>query len=159
MAVSAAICLIVFALYREDMRRMDNGEPVLFSTWGTKYVPPGESGDDLTLRIDIPEDTVTTRGATINIVNDLDYDVMFSEYYALDRYENGMWIRLPAASGEGDWNDMFYVVESGYTAEFRIYWADAYGEIDSGKYRIEKIYTDDYNITDVYKLYGYFEIK
>ena len=38
------IFIVVFGtLYVIDHKRMDNNEPVFFSTWGTKYAPPLES--------------------------------------------------------------------------------------------------------------------
>ena len=39
MAFSAALCLVIYMLYKEDMSRMENGEPVLFSSWGYEYAP------------------------------------------------------------------------------------------------------------------------
>ena len=36
------IAILLFVAYKIDMKRMENNEPVLFSTWGYDYAPPVE---------------------------------------------------------------------------------------------------------------------
>lgn len=159
MVFSAALCLFVFILYKEDMKRMDNDEPVLFSTWGHEYTP-GEDVEELDeLYIEFKDGTITSRGATINVVNNKSYDISFGEFYSIEEFEMGTWKELSARGSENNWNDMLYIVESGKTAEFRIYWAELYGELESGNYRLRKIYSDDYELNRTSDLYGYFKIE
>ena len=38
--VVVIIVILLFVVYKIDMKRMENNEPVLFSTWGYDYAPP-----------------------------------------------------------------------------------------------------------------------
>lgn len=159
MVFSAALCLFIYVLYKEDMSRMDKGEPVLFSTWGYDYTPAVEVENDEKIYIEFDDGTVTTRGATINVVNNTESDISFGESYVIEKYQSGIWKTVARSIAENDWNDMLYIVEKNNMAEFRIYWADLYGELESGDYRIVKYYAVDYDLSQLYELYGYFEIK
>jgi len=40
--VVVIISILLFVAYKIDMKRMENNQPILFSTWGYQYVPPVE---------------------------------------------------------------------------------------------------------------------
>lgn len=159
MVVSVALCLTIYMLYTEDMSRMEKGEPVLFSCWGQEYAPVVDNENNEEIRFEVKADTITARGATINIVNNSDYDISFGEDYVIQKYERGNWKSIDTASEVNDWNDMLYIVESGNPAEIRVYWADKYGELEGGSYRIGKTIIDNYNLSTSYDVYGYFKIE
>ena len=159
MAFSAALCLVIYMLYKEDMSRMENGEPVLFSCWGYEYAPVVGDPDEEELIMEVLENTITSRGATIEITNNTGQDISFGEDYTIEKYEGGKWNNIAVIYDDNDWNDMLYIVENGVPAEFRIYWADIYGELGSGSYRIKKVYYYDYNLSEENEIYGYFKIK
>ena len=54
---------------------------------------------------------------------------------------------------------MTYVIETGSRADFNFYWADMYGELEPGEYRMVKLYIDSSNSAEINYLYGYFTIK
>ena len=59
--IAAVLCLAVGALavfgvlYIIDNNRMDNNQPVLFSTWGYDYAPPEENPDDFKYPLKVEE--------------------------------------------------------------------------------------------------------
>lgn len=158
-AFSAALCFIMYMFYREDMKRTAVGEPVLFSTWGYEYAPVEEDPNNGRLIVEVEENTITSRGATMSIENNTGHDISFGEEYSIQKYDGGNWKNITAIYNDNDWNDMLYIVENGVPAEFRIYWAETYGELDSGSYRIKKVFFSDYDTSKTDELYGYFKIK
>ena len=60
MAFSATLCLVIYMLYKEDMSRMENGEPVLFSCWGYEYAPVVGDPDEEEPIMEVLENTITS---------------------------------------------------------------------------------------------------
>ena len=96
----------------------------------------------------------------MSIVNNSVNDVAFGDYYSIEKLNGGMWKKLNYITSETpDWNDMTYVIETGSRADFNFYWADMYGELEPGEYRMVKLYIDSSNSAEINYLYGYFTIK
>ena len=72
------IILTVGVMYLVDLNRMKNNKPVLFSTWGRKYVPPAKVNTKLSVVTSL-EDEITSNTAwcgTFNLIwNDLKNDL------------------------------------------------------------------------------------
>ena len=162
MGLAVMICVVFGALYKADMQRMANNEPVLFSTWKYQYVPSeenGESNKNEPVYIEFDKDSITSRGAMINVINNGEYDIWFGDYFSLERKPGGNWKRLEYINaGEPDWSDINYVVEPMGTAGFSFYWADMYGELEKGEYRVVKLYFSDESSDKINYLYGEFKI-
>ena len=163
--LAAGLCAVFGLLYKADLARMANNEPVIFSTWGYNYADTDEdtSADnevhDL-LYMEAEENTITSRGINMSIVNNSVNDVAFGDYYSIEKLNGGMWKKLNYITAETpDWNDMTYVIETGSRADFNFYWADMYGELEPGEYRMVKLYIDSSNSAEINYLYGYFTIK
>ena len=84
------LILMIGCAYLIDQKRMDNNEPVIFSTWGAQYVPPvKDGGDNKKMKIVTSlEDTISDNTAwcgTFNLIwndfkNDLaKQDIKFAE--------------------------------------------------------------------------------
>ena len=78
--LAAGLCAVFGLLYKADLARMANNEPVIFSTWGYNYADTDEdtSADnevhDL-LYMEADENTITSRGINMSIVNNSVNDV------------------------------------------------------------------------------------
>lgn len=81
MIVGVILVILIFVfgiLYLVDLKRMDNNEPVLFSTWGRAYTPKKQetTGMDIVLSL---EDEITENSVwcgTFNLIwNDLKNDL------------------------------------------------------------------------------------
>lgn len=159
---AVCICAVFGFLYRADLSRMANNEPVIFSTWGYDYAKESEEFTDVTsdaLYMTPVEGTVTSRGMVIDIVNNGYTQAAFGDYYSIEKRSSDKWKRLNYTTTEiPDWNDMAYVVESGDTMQLSFYWADLYGELDHGDYRLVKLYIDDSDTSEIQYLYCYFSL-
>ncbi len=158
---AAVICAVFSGLYRVDLARMANNQPVIFSTWGYDYAVPDVSEESVYDPVCIipVEGTVTSRGMVIDIVNNSDNLVYFGDYFSIERKLEGSWKKLNYISPDmPDWNDVTYVVEQGGTASFSYYWADMYGELEPGDYRIVKLYFDDTAASEIMYLYSGFTV-
>jgi len=75
------LIVMIGCAYLIDQKRMDNNEPVIFSTWGAQYVPPvKDGGDNKKMKIVTSlEDTISDNTAwcgTFNLIwNDLKNDL------------------------------------------------------------------------------------
>lgn len=159
------ICLVFSMIYKADLARMANNEPVIFSTWGFDYADETETESREVNTNDpvyiVPvEGTITSRGMVIDIVNNSDDTVYFGDYFAIEKRKGDSWKKLNyITSGSPDWNDVTYIIEPGGTVSFSYYWADMYGELEEGDYRIVKLYFDDTEASEIMYLYGGFRIK
>ena len=48
-AILIIIAVVIGTMYLIDRNRMKNNEPVIFSTWGTKYAPPAKEDFEITV--------------------------------------------------------------------------------------------------------------
>ena len=78
LAVLIIIAIIIGTMFLIDLNRMKNNKPVLFSTWGRKYVPPATINTKLNIVTSL-EDEITSNTAwcgTFNLIwNDLKNDL------------------------------------------------------------------------------------
>ena len=78
LAVLIIIAIIIGTMFLIDLNRMKNNKPVLFSTWGRKYVPPAKVNTKLNIVTSL-EDEITSNTAwcgTFNLIwNDLKNDL------------------------------------------------------------------------------------
>ena len=101
---------------------------VVFSNWGIDYNinsadSTEETDNELYMKAD--EETLTTRGMKVTIVNNTYNDIAFGDYYAIEIYRRTLEKKLNyIVSEEPDWNDMTYIIEGGGSAEVKFYWED-----------------------------------
>ena len=78
--VVVIVVILLFVAYRVDMKKMENNQPVLFSTWGYQYVPPvedrvlGESENSLAENSKI---SFTRTYNVLNIANSFDENYLY----------------------------------------------------------------------------------
>ena len=159
---ACVLCCTFGLLYKIDIARMANNEEVVFSNWGIDYNINSSDSTEKTnkeLYMKADEETLNTRGMKVTVVNNTHNDVAFGDYYAIEEFVGGHWKKLNySINEEPDWNDMVYVIESGGSKDFKVYWEDMYGELSEGNYRIEKLYIDSSDSEQINSLYCYFKI-
>lgn len=78
LAVLIIIMIVICTMYVIDLNRMKHNKPVIFSTWGRKYVPPAKVNTKLNIVTSL-EDEITSNTAwcgTFNLIwNDLKNDL------------------------------------------------------------------------------------
>ena len=78
LAVLIIIAIIIGIMFLIDLNRMKHNKPVIFSTWGRKYVPPAKVNTKLNIVTSL-EDEITSNTAwcgTFNLIwNDLKNDL------------------------------------------------------------------------------------
>ena len=78
LAILIIIMIVICTMYVIDLNRMKNNKPVIFSTWGRKYVPPAKVNTKLSVVTSL-EDEITSNTAwcgTFNLIwNDLKKDL------------------------------------------------------------------------------------
>ena len=78
LAVLIIIAIIIGTMFLIDLNRMKHNKPVIFSTWGRKYVPPAKVNTKLSIVTSL-EDEITSNTAwcgTFNLIwNDLKKDL------------------------------------------------------------------------------------
>ena len=94
------------------------------------------SGEEIDLKINIKEDTLTDIGLTMIVENHSDMDLEYANPYSIEKYENGLWKSAPTI------NDLFFTLPAfslnkGESKEIDINWEYGYGKL-KGKYRIVK---------------------
>ena len=169
--LTMCICFGFAVLYKIDMYRMENNEPVVFSTWGTEYSPEEETDEvindkinnninDNVVYFEIEDDTVNPRGLNAKIINDTDNSIAYLDYYRIEKKIGNKWCYYDYLYDLGSsWNDMTYIIEPSAFAEVGFYWPEMYGELGIGEYRIVKEYYDNADTSNrVHYLYGEFEL-
>ena len=158
-----------FMIYRIDMKRMSQNKDVLFSTWGREYTYPvfNEVIDNINNYIDSDEDvyavvlqdSISSRGTNLVIVNDSGYDVVFVDYYDIEVKIDGEWVKLKYMEDIfRGYEDVSFIIQSGSEAEFNIYWEDLFGNLESGEYRVMLPYFYLLNTEEFFNLYFEFSI-
>ena len=78
LAVLIIIAIIIGTMFLIDLNRMKHNKPIIFSTWGRKYVPPATINTKLNIVTSL-EDEITSNTAwcgTFNLIwNDLKNDL------------------------------------------------------------------------------------
>ena len=116
------------------------------------------SGEEINLKIEIKENTLTSVGLTMIVKNLSDKDLEYGNPYSIEKYEDGFWKSASTI------NDLYFTMPAfglnkGESKELSINWEYAYGKL-KGKYRIVKDFSyrenDDYIS---FNKYLEFEIK
>ena len=156
-------CALFSGLYKIDVYRMENNLPVVFSVWRTDYTPQTgnqtEQPENGLVSFEPVIETESIRGLNANITNNSGFVIMFPEYYRIEKNINGRWVHCQCIDDSPEWSDISYYVEPDAVATMSFYWAELYGELSSGEYRIVKEYyfTND-NSKTVNYMYCYFSI-
>lgn len=160
MIFTSLICIVFGGLYKIDAIRMSKNLPVLYSTWGRDYTSAKKLEEASgTVYIDILEKHVNSRGLTFDIFNKSQSDILITEYFTLERKVDDEWKPIDYVdSNYPDWDNSEYLIYFGEGREIVLYWADIYGELPSGEYRLVKPYYDLYNLNEEKYLYCTFEI-
>lgn len=99
----------------------------------------------------IKDGTLSKKGVTLILKNDLDEEVDYGASYAIEKNNGGKWEKL---DGSLDFVLVLYKLEAHKSAELELDWEKGYGILDSGTYRIIKQISyknanDDYKTIDV----------
>lgn len=85
-SIIAFLILAVGSAYLIDKNRMTNNEPVIFSTWGTKYAPPIEH-EDITEKVPNISETNATENITTASIEIKENETIFIELLDGWKYE------------------------------------------------------------------------
>lgn len=112
----------------------------------------------------IKEDTLSKKEATIIIKNNSDYDITFGEYFWIEKYDNKTYsfeILNELPNNNCGFNDIAYVAKQGEFREFKHDWSCMYGSLDKGLYRLVKdvFFESDIPIDDDDKYYIWVEFE
>lgn len=116
------------------------------------------SGEDINVKIELKENTLTSKGLTMIINNLSDKDLEYGNPYTIEKYEDDIWKTVKPAN-EISYTLPVYILKQNDSVELSINWEYGYGEL-KGKYRIVKEF--DFNENDNYisfNKYLEFEIK
>ena len=85
--------------------------------------------------LSIKEDTLTNTGATLVLKNDTDVDVQYGNPYEIEIKEDGEWKKINV---ELSFTLPAFLLNANESAEIELNWANGYGKLASGVYRIIK---------------------
>lgn len=108
------------------------------------------------------EGTVSSTGLTAAFINNSDKQLIYGEYFLLEKKINEKWYQVPVViDGDYGFNDIGYEVASGKEGEWEVNWVWLYGNLDTGEYRIVKDILDfrDTGDFDKYDLAAEFTIQ
>lgn len=93
---------------------------------------------DKNVIFDLDEETLTNGSATVLFRNDSEYDVSYGTPYELEIKENGEWHKINV--------ELFFTMplmslKPGESENLEFNWAESYGELAPGEYRIIKSLT------------------
>ena len=116
------------------------------------------SGEEINIKIDIKNNTLTAKGLTMLISNKSDKDISYGNPFMIEKYENGYWKTLKSIN-ELAFTLPAYGLNINDSVELNIDWEYGYGKLN-GKYRIVKRF-HYHEKDDVISFYKYleFEIK
>ena len=100
--------------------------------------------DNVTM--EIVEGTLTSTGATIVITDLSGEDNTYSEWYRVDKLEDGKWYELDdIVNGNVGWHAVGRSVGEDNKLTMEINWEWLYGPLKNGKYRIVKGFSNEKN--------------
>ncbi|MCR4779641.1 MAG: hypothetical protein K5876_00955 [Ruminiclostridium sp.] len=70
-------------------------------------------------------------------------DIIYGSDYAVERLENGEWVRLPYIHDNVAFTALGYILRPGTGTELRHNWSYMYGALPAGKYRLSKGFNDE----------------
>lgn len=94
--------------------------------------------------IRIKEGTLTNTSATIIIENKTESPIGYGEEYRIDKQINGEWRELKVKDEDYIIDAIGYLIDGGKETEEKVDWADLYGELKKGKYRLVKEIGSEY---------------
>ena len=114
------------------------------------------NGEEINLKIEIKENTLTSVGLTMIVKNLSDKDLEYGNLYSIEKYEDGFWKSAPTI------NDLYFTMPAfglnkGESKELSINWEYGYGKL-KGKYRIVKDFSYKEN-DDHVKFLKYLEFE
>ena len=114
------------------------------------------SGEDINLKMEIKENSLSNVGLTMIIKNLSNRDLQYGNPFSIEKYENGFWVTEPTI------NDLFFTMPAfslnkGESKELNINWEYGYGKL-KGKYRIVKDFSYKEN-DDHVKFLKYLEFE
>lgn len=87
---------------------------------------------------------ISLTGATITITDTREEKETYTEWYRIEKEENGLWNELETITNDYGFNDIAYTKDDNNQVVFIIDWSSIYGELGSGSYRILKEVGDKY---------------
>lgn len=100
--------------------------------------------DNVTM--EIVEGTLTNTGATIVITDLSGEDNTYSEWYRVDKLEDGKWHEIKdIVDGNAGWHAVGHLVGEDNKLTMEIDWKWLYGPLKNGKYRIVKGFSNEKN--------------
>ena len=88
--------------------------------------------------VSISISNISLTGATIYIKDTNEKPYMYSEWYKLEKEENGKWYEVETKIKDYDFNEIEYKVDKNKEVRFIINWKELYRELPLGFYRIIK---------------------
>lgn len=109
----------IFTLFGIDVSRMNNNEPIFFSTWGFDYAPPVDLKDDL-MKIAIEEYLVYTNDATSKHDNNEKWFACIETFLIEETIENSEYIVYAWALEESFYHNQGAIIqESGSSIPYK----------------------------------------
>lgn len=87
---------------------------------------------------------ISSVGATIVIKDTNSNTYVYSEWYKIEKEDNGMWKELVVKDKDCKFSDLGYKVDNDNIVKFTINWEKLYGKLSNGKYRIIKKVNNSY---------------
>ena len=87
---------------------------------------------------------ISLTGATI-IIKDINEEPnVYSEWYKIEKEENGIWYEVETLVNNYGFNEIGYLVDENNEVKFVINWEKLYGKLSHGSYRILKQVNNNY---------------
>lgn len=88
------------------------------------------------------ESDITPTSMKLKLKNETDLNIIFSDDYKLQKFEDGIWKDLDMLPGEMVFHDIAYMPERGKPVEWNVDWSSRYGSLEPGNYMIVKVVID-----------------
>jgi len=145
--------MIIEGIYK--MQLLDNQQPSNIET------EIDAKNEILGVSLSIKENSLSSTGMTLTVINNGDTDFLFGESYNLEKEIDGKWCQIVYVAKEQDisWELIGYMVSAKESYEFApIDWEWLFGKLQAGNYRIIKDAYIDGN-EDLEKQYLYVEFS
>ena len=110
----------------------------------TKFTCPIETEDKQIKNITTNIYDISLTGATILITDNNIQPYVYSQWYKIEKEENGIWKQLAPINNNYGFNEMGYLVDDNNQIKFVIDWQLIYVKLSIGSYRIVKEVSDGY---------------
>ncbi|MET3507281.1 immunoglobulin-like domain-containing protein [Halalkalibacter oceani] len=124
-----ALSLLLFSGCGSDNRET--------ADWERSQIETVNSIDGVTMKA--KEGTLSSTGLTVTFENSTDKQMIYGEYFLLEKNINGSWYEVPVSIGDNYGFDAIgYRLDSTTVLDWPVDWEWLYGSLDSGHYRIIK---------------------